>query len=67
MAEDTYAHYTFRITAHPGRSLTDKGYDALEDALDKIMDDALAGVWEKLLPELPMDVEDAISVHWRRE
>ena len=67
MAEDTYAHYTFRITAHPGRGLTDQGYDALEDALDKIMDDALDGVSEKLRAELPMDVEDAITVHWRRE
>lgn len=64
---DTYATYTFRITAHPGRGLTDKGYDALEDALDKVMDDALDGVSEKLRAALPMDVEDAISVQWRRE
>lgn len=64
---DTYAVYTFRITAEPGHSLTEKGYDALEDALDKVMDDALDGVKEKLSAELPMDVEDAIHVAWKRE
>ena len=65
--KDDYARYVFSIGTRPGCGLTDKGYEVLEAAIEKVMADALDGIYEKLRAELPDDVEDAVQMLWRQE